>query len=111
MKIRFSKTELIIRNINKSNNKRIFYLFNNSIGENLLYSDNKSPNQNIEIKRRQLTNNIIKLKYKINEKNNEIKILGTKFVIININKVKIIIYNIIQFTKKTFNLYISIIFL
>ena len=111
MKIRFSKTELIIRNINKSNNKRIFDLFNNSIGENLLYSDNKSPNQNIEIKRRQLTNNIIKLKYKINEKNNEIKILGTKFVIININKVKIILYNIIQFTKKTFNLYISIIFL
>ena len=62
MKIRFSKTELIIRNINKSNNKRIFDLFNNSIGENLLYSDNKSPNQNIEIKKRQMTNNIIKLK-------------------------------------------------
>ena len=110
MKILFSKTELIIRNINKSNNKRIFDLFNNSIGDNLLYSDNKSSNQNIEMKKKQLNNNIIKLKYKINEKNNEIKILGTKFVIININKVKIILYNIIQFTKKTFNLYISIIY-
>ena len=93
MKIHFSKRELIIRNINKSNNKRIFDLFNNSIGKNLLYFDNKSSNQNIEMKKKQLNNNIIKLKYKINEKNNEIKILGTKFVIININKVKIILYN------------------
>ena len=105
MKINFIQNDLLFEYSKNLRDKELFKLFNISRGKEKEYLKIKRIEyKNHIVKGKALDNkNIIKLVYKIDEKNKETKILKKKFVITNKNRTKIIInnkqYNLVEKIK------------